>query len=352
MKQDKAAKSVRIWLIFGLIMVFLQILIGGVTRLTGSGLSITEWEVVLGILPPMNAAEWNAAFHKYQQIDQFKLVNSQMSLSEFKYIFFWEWFHRLWARLMGFVFLIPLIYFVIRGKIAKHQILRYSVLLFLGGLAGLVGWLMVMSGMKEDKVLVNPLNLMIHLIVASAIFIYLFRLILEDTYPKYIVRYDHKARRLSSILLGLVIFQIALGGIVAGSVAALSSTTWPLMNGSFIPGNLGIHLPFNDFLHDNNVTIQFAHRMVAYLITLYAVYYFWSTRDVLTKPIFHTYRFLMILVVFIQVILGILTVINSKGAVPVGLGVMHQLVAFILLNIVVGLHYFVKYRAISISSIR
>ncbi|HZH67881.1 MAG TPA: COX15/CtaA family protein [Chitinophagales bacterium] len=352
MNQKRAAKSVRVWLIVGLVMVFLQILIGGVTRLTGSGLSITEWNVVLGIFPPMNAAEWNEAFHKYQQIDQYKLVNSQMSLSEFKYIFFWEWFHRLWARAMGFVFLIPLIYFVIRGRIAKHHILRYSVLLFLGGLAGVVGWLMVMSGMQDDKVLVNPLNLMVHLIVASAIFIYLFRLILEDTYPKHIVRYDRSARRLSSILLGLVILQIALGGIVAGSVAALSSTTWPLMNGSFIPSGLGIHLPYNDFMYENNITIQFTHRMVAYLITIYAVYYFWKTREVLAKPIFHTYRYLMIVVVFVQVVLGILTILNSKGAVPVGLGVMHQLVAFILLNIVVGLHYFVKYRAISMSSVR
>ncbi len=347
MTKKQAPKAVRIWLMIGLVMVFLQILIGGVTRLTGSGLSITEWNVIMGTFPPLNAEQWNEAFHKYQQFDQFKLVNSQMDISEFKNIFFWEWFHRLWARAMGFVFLFPMIYFIIKGQIAKNQIVRYGILLILGGLAGVVGWLMVISGLKENTVLVNPINLMSHLLVASAIFIYLFRLLLEDTYPKYKLKYDKRARLLTTALLVLIVVQIAMGGIVAGSQAALNATTWPLMNGAFIPDNLGIHIPFENYVHENNITIQFTHRMIAYFIFFFVIYYFWKTRHTLARSLFHIFRYLLLVTVATQLLLGIFTVIYSKGSVPVGWGVMHQLGAFVLLTITVGLHYFVKYRALS-----
>ena len=352
MANQSAAKSVRIWLIIGLVMVFVQVLLGGVTRLTGSGLSITEWNVVMGSLPPMNANEWNEVFAKYQQFDQFKLVNSQMNLEEFKSIFFWEWVHRLWARSMGFVFILPFIYFILKGIIAKNQIWRYSILMILGGLAGVVGWIMVASGLKEDMVLVNPVKLMLHLLVACSIFMYLFRLLLEDTYPKERKRFDASVRRLTTLLIVLVVIQISFGGLVAGSKAALNWTTWPLMNGSFIPEHLGFHHPFSEHVPEINITLQFIHRMMAYVITIFAVFFYWRSRNTLAQSNFHVYRNLMLLVVFVQVLLGILTVINSKGSVPVAYGVMHQLMAFILLNITIGLHYFVKHRAISSSSLR
>ncbi|HUH73427.1 MAG TPA: COX15/CtaA family protein [Chitinophagales bacterium] len=352
MANQQAAKSVRIWLIIGLVMVFVQILIGGITRLTGSGLSITEWNVIMGTLPPMNADQWQEVFVKYQQFGQYKLVNSQMSLAEFKFIFFWEWFHRLWARSMGFVFLLPLIYFVLKGTIARNQILRYSVLLFLGGLAGFVGWIMVASGLKDDMVFVNPVKLMLHLLVASAIFMYLFRILLEDTYPKERKRFDTSIRNLTTIFVVLVLIQISFGGLVAGSRAALNCTTWPLMNGSFIPEHVGIYQPFSEHIPENNITLQFIHRMIAYGLTIFAVYFYWKSRNTLAQPIFHTFRHLMIVVVFIQVTLGVLTIINSKGSVPVSWGVLHQIMAFVLLNITIGLHYFVKYKSISTSSLR
>ena len=352
MANQQAAKSVRIWLIVGLVMVFVQVLLGGITRLTGSGLSITEWDVIMGALPPMNIDQWQEVFTKYQQFGQFKLVNSQMTLAEFKSIFFWEWFHRLWARSMGFVFILPLIYFVIKGTIAKNQILRYSVLMFLGGLAGLVGWIMVSSGLKDDMVLVNPIKLMLHLLVACSIFMYLFRLLLEDTYPKERKRYNTSIRNLTTIFVVLVVIQISFGGLVAGSKAALNCTTWPLMNGSFIPEHAGFYLPFSDHIPENNITLQFIHRMIAYAITLFSVFFYWKSRNTLAQPIFHLYRNLILVAVLIQVTLGILTIINSEGSVPVIWGVMHQLMAFILLNITVGLHYFVKYRAISSYSLR
>ncbi len=352
MANQPAAKSVRIWLIIGLIMVFVQILIGGITRLTGSGLSITEWSIIMGTLPPMNAEQWQEVFVKYQQFGQYKLVNSQMNLAEFKSIFFWEWFHRLWARSMGFVFILPFIYFIIKGKIAKNQIWRYSVLMILGGLAGLVGWIMVASGLKDDMVLVNPVKLMLHLLVASSIFMYLFRILLEDTYPKERKRYDTIIRNWTTIFLVLVVIQISFGALVAGSKAALSCTTWPLMNGSFIPEHLGFHHPFSEHIFEINITLQFIHRMIAYFITIFAVFFYWKSRNTLAQYQFHLFRHLALIAVFIQVVLGILTLINSKGSVPVGLGVLHQMMAFILLNITIGLHYFVKYKAISTSSLR
>jgi cytochrome c oxidase assembly protein subunit 15 len=348
----KAHPAVRAWLITGLVMVFIQILLGGITRLTGSGLSITEWSVIMGTLPPLNAADWQEAFAKYQQIDQYKLVNSNMTMGEFKYIFFWEWFHRLWARTMGFVFLLPLLFFWAKGIVKTPQVPRYGVLLILGGMAGLMGWVMVASGLEEDMVLVNPFKLMGHLLIACSIFMYLFRLILEDTLPKERSRFDQGMRRIITVFMVLVVVQIAFGGLVAGSKAALNCTTWPLMNGSFIPEGLGFETPFKDHIAQNNITLQFVHRMMAYGLLMLGVWLYWKSRLTLAQPVFHYYRHAMIVVLTLQVVLGILTVINSKGAVPVGLGVVHQFVAFFLLNILVGLHYLVKYRAISTSGIR
>lgn len=345
----QAHPAVRVWLITGLVMVFIQILLGGITRLTGSGLSITEWNVILGTLPPMNAGQWEEAFAKYREIDQYKLVNTGMSLSEFKFIFFWEWFHRLWARLMGFVFLLPLLFFWVRGYISSGQVPRYAVLLILGGMAGAMGWIMVASGLQEDMVLVNPVKLMGHLLIACSIFMYLFRLILEDTWPKERKRFDTSARFWITGLLILLILQIAMGGLVAGSKAALNCTTWPLMNGSFIPEGLGIALPFKDHVGTNNITLQFVHRMMAYLLFVAGIIFYIRSAKVLAQPLFHFFRHLMLITLITQVVLGIVTVMNSKGAVPVSWGVIHQLVAFVLLNIMTGLHYFVKYRSISYS---
>jgi heme a synthase len=348
----QAHPAVKAWLITGLVMVFIQILLGGITRLTGSGLSITEWNVIMGTLPPLNDAAWQEAFAKYQQIDQYKLVNSNMTMSEFKYIFFWEWFHRLWARMMGFVFLLPLLLFWAKGFIKTAELPRYGVLLILGGMAGLMGWIMVASGLQEDMVLVSPVKLMGHLLIACSIFMYLFRLILEDTMPKERRRFDSKARFLIGMLMLLVVVQIALGGLVAGSKAALNCTTWPLMNGSFIPEGLGFATPFHEHIAQNNITLQFMHRMMAYGLLLYGLWLYFHLSSTLAKPVFHVYRHLMVAVLALQVLLGVLTVVNSKGAVPVSWGVIHQFVAFFLLNILVGMHYLVKYRAIATGSIR
>jgi cytochrome c oxidase assembly protein subunit 15 len=253
---------------------------------------------------------------------------------------------------MGFVFLLPLLYFWIRGIINHQQVPRYGVLLILGGLAGVMGWIMVASGLEEDMVLVNPVKLMGHLLIACTIFMYLFRLILEDTLPKIRVRYDAGLRRWFFLFMILIVVQIGLGALVAGSKAALNCTTWPLMNGSLIPEGLGIVLPLHEHVAQNNITLQFIHRMFAYGLFLFGLWLYFRSSKTLVQPVFHTFRHLMLGVLLLQVLLGILTVVNSLGKVPVGWGVSHQLTAFVLLNLSVGLHYLIKYRAISTSSLR
>ena len=175
MDEAKRKKTLGIWFIIGVGMLLGQIILGGITRLTGSGLSITEWKAILGFLPPLNEQDWNLAFIKYQQFDQFKLVNTSMTITEFKWIFFWEWFHRLWARLIALAAIIPLIYFIIKKIVFKEDIIKILIAILLGAVAGTVGWIMVQSGLKENTVLVNPVNLMSHILVATLIVAYVFR---------------------------------------------------------------------------------------------------------------------------------------------------------------------------------
>ncbi len=164
---ERSARPIAIWLLVGVGMIIIQVLLGGITRLTGSGLSITEWKPIMGALPPMNEHDWNIAFEKYKQIAQFKYLNSYFTLHDFKFIFFWEWFHRLWARLIGVVFLIPFIIFLIQKRFKKEMIRPMIILFLLGALQGLVGWIMVKSGLEDSEALyVSHYKLAIHFILA------------------------------------------------------------------------------------------------------------------------------------------------------------------------------------------
>ncbi|MDB5226051.1 MAG: heme synthase [Bacteroidota bacterium] len=343
---SKNKKIIAIWLIVGVAMVLVQIMLGGITRLTGSGLSITEWGAILGAVPPMNHEQWITAFEKYKQFDQYKLVNTAMTLQQFKGIFFWEFMHRNWARLMSIVFLVPLIYFLWKKLLAINELPKILVIVFLGALEGLMGWIMVASGLEQNKVLVNPVKLMGHLMIASIILAYTLRLSLEYLYPKQHHPYDKTARNFTRILLLLVFTQIAFGALMAGSKAALNCTTFPLMNGSYIPPNLGFHQPWQDFIYENNMTFQFLHRNMAYLIFLFVVFFFFKTKNTAAQFEFHRTRWFLLIMVVIQALLGIFTLINSEGKVPVVLGVAHQLGAFLLLIFSVEAHYFVKYKSL------
>lgn len=343
--ETKHQKIIGIWLITGVAMVLVQILLGGITRLTGSGLSITEWNAILGAIPPMNHDQWVQAFDKYKQFDQFKLVNTSMTLDQFKHIFFWEFFHRNWARFMSLVFLVPLAYFLWKKFLTITEVPRILVIVVLGALEGLMGWIMVASGLEQNKVLVNPVKLMGHLLIAACILSYTLRLGLEYLYPKQHAPYDRKARRLTVALLVLVFLQIGLGALMAGSKAALNCTTFPLMNGSYLPPVLGFSKPWEEHIHENNMMLQFLHRNMAYFIFIFVNFIFYRTKHVAASFEFHRTRWLLLAAVSLQVILGILTLLYSRGEVPVVLGVLHQMGAFLLLIFAVEAHYFVKWRA-------
>ena len=339
MTEAKRKKILGIWFIIGVGMLLGQIILGGITRLTGSGLSITEWKAILGFLPPLNEQDWNSAFIKYQQFGQYKLQNTAMTLSQFKTIYFWEWFHRLWARWIALAAVLPLLYFIFKKMVFKEDIIKILIAIALGAIAGTVGWIMVQSGLNQDSVMVKPANLMSHILVATIIVAYVLRVGLEYLYPKQHLPFASQKRILFTILIVLVFIQIAVGSLVAGSKAALVSTTWPLMNGSYFPKYFGIEEV------DLKLLLQFIHRNIAYLIFFYVIFIFFFTKNVSAQFQFHRTRWLLLTMIIVQLLLGIFTLIYSTGKVPVTLGVLHQLGAFLLLIFSIEGHYFIKYRA-------
>ena len=345
MDELKRKKILGIWFMIGVGMLLGQIILGGITRLTGSGLSITEWKAILGALPPMNEQDWNLAFIKYQQYGQFKLLNTSMTIAEFKHIYFWEWFHRLWARTLLIAAVLPLLYFIYKKIVLKADIIKILIAIALGAVAGTVGWIMVQSGLKQNTVLVNPVNLMSHILVATLIVAYVLRVGLEYLYPKQDAEFDKNNRILFLVLIVLVFIQIGLGSLVAGSKAALISTSWPLMNGHYYPTEINFASQDN-YEFSVKLLLQFLHRNVAYFIFFYMIFLFFKTRNTAAQFQFHRTRWLLLGMVLLQVLLGILTLMYSQGKVPIILGVCHQLGAFLLLIFSIEAHYFIKYRAI------
>jgi cytochrome c oxidase assembly protein subunit 15 len=345
-------KMITFWLGLGITMIFFQVVIGGITRLTGSGLSITKWEIVLGTLPPMNEKAWEIAFNEYKETPQYKKINEGMKMKDFKFIYFWEYFHRLWARTMGFVFIIPFLYFLKKGWIDSFLLKRLITVIFLAALVASFGWIMVASGLIE-RPWVNAYKLTLHLSLALLLYAYLFWTFLL-TFP----RFPHLInivgiKRWTIYLLVILALQIILGGIVSGAKAALFYPTWPDMNGQYLPDLLlqkGSLHPDHFIYYDKNpyfsAWLQFLHRNVAYLLTfsiLTFVFTYWKK----VKNIAYR-RYLMILVTLLitQVLLGIFTLKGSVYQIPVNLGVAHQAVALLLLTTMLLLLFSVKERKV------
>lgn len=328
-------KVVRLWLLIGCVMIIVQVALGGITRLTGSGLSITEWAPIMGWIPPMNHEQWLTAFEKYQATPQFHLLNEDMDLAGFKFIFFWEYFHRVWARLIGFVFFLPFCYFLYKKYFDKALGRRMIGLFVLGGLQGLVGWLMVSTGLK-DRPWVSPFSLSSHLLLA--LFTYCFLLWTYWQTEGVVVRANPNSSKLIvNLLLLLTGIQIMLGGFTAGSHAALNFNTWPDMNGSFVPSSLyNEQLSFWKQFLENNTWIQFVHRSTAYLLTLFVIAYWWMNRKTTSSKLLLN---ALPIVILIQVLLGITTILLSVGKIPLFWAELHQLVAVVLLSIVLRLRY-------------
>ncbi len=336
-------KWVRAWLILGCVLVFFQVVIGGITRISGSGLSITKWEIVTGTLPPMNAADWNAEFDLYKETPQYKKINDGMSMSEFKFIYFWEYFHRLWARGMGFAFLFPFLFFLWKKRIDGRIIRLLAFVIVSAILAASMGWIMVASGLIE-RPWVNAYKLAIHLSVAFLTYGFLLWTSFVSFWPKRTMqcRISSGFKRMVKIFFTLLVIQLFFGGVMSGMKAGLVFPTWPDMMGSYIPSEIfdasnWSYDSFNNYDKNSFVPalMHFIHRGLAYILFCFGIFLFIRSRK--EHHVFKTPMLIFLVLLFSQVALGILTVINSVGTIPLLLGVLHQAFALLLLSIVLYL---------------
>lgn len=341
MLNKKSVKSIGLWLVVGIIMIMVQIILGGVTRLTGSGLSITEWKPLLGAIPPLNETDWELAFQKYQEIAQFKHLNSHFSLSDFKFIYFWEWFHRLWGRLLGIVFLIPFVIFWVKGYFTKNMIWPLVILFILGGLQGLIGWIMVQSGLNNEDLYVSHIRLSIHFIAALVLLVYTFWFALRLLVPDSKIDTSRHLRNFAIIITGILITQLIYGAFMAGLKAGVFAPTWPDINGKAVPPGLstvnGKEVSLLVAFINNPIAVHFIHRNLAYLLTILIFVWTFKAWKEKSDTLFNTLKLLPAILVLVQVFLGILSTLTSVKAVPQGWGVfewnaqLHQITGILLL---------------------
>ncbi len=343
LQQQRSQRQIAYWLLIGVGMIIIQVLLGGITRLTESGLSITEWKPITGTLPPLNDAAWQIEFDKYKGTDQFKYVHQHFTLSEFKFIFFWEWFHRTWARLMGLVFLIGFVYFLASKKFEKRMIKPMIILFILGGLQGFIGWFMVKSGLVPEKYFVGHVELTTHFIAALGLLSYTlwFALSLITHEGQKVI--DTKLKHFLLLILGILFLQLIYGAFMAGLRAAITAPTWPDINGSMLPASMTELSPFIKNLVANPIAIHFIHRGLAYLLMILIAVWWYRSRAVVNKRLFSRLRITVMLLVLLQVLLGVLTVLNATYPDRlVVLGVSHQFIAMILLMVMVSLLFIVR----------
>ncbi len=322
------------WLWSVAALVFLMVFVGGATRLTESGLSITEWKPITGVIPPLTHAGWVEAFDKYKQIPQYAALFPNMDLGGFQTIFLWEWTHRLIGRLLGFALLIPMIVFWARGMLSTRLKLQMLGIFALGGLQGFVGWWMVSSGLT-GRVEVAQERLAIHLLLASITLTALVWLASSQRRtPSVIERVPSTLRNLATVLVLLVLAQIAMGGLVAGLRAGQAYNTWPLMNGHFIPpaADLGLLTPVWRNLLDNLTMVQFQHRMTAYALFGLAIFQVVWTLRVMPGTSVARRSIALACLVTAQATIGIITLVL---VVPIWAGLLHQAFAMVVLAMAV-----------------
>ena len=346
-KESSRTKAVAVWLMIGVGMLIIQILLGGVTRLTGSGLSITEWNVITGTLPPLNEQKWIEEFNKYKQTTQFLLLNSDFTLQDFKSIFFWEWIHRFWARLIGVVFAIPFIIFLFQKRFKEEMIKPLIILFLLGALQGAVGWIMVASGLTGDAIYVKPTRLMLHFVLALGLLCYTFWFALQLLVPREQRIVNRSLKKFTWAIIAVLVLQLAFGALMAGHKAATAAPTWPDINGSFIPGKMFSPDGILNLI-ENRITIHFFHRSLAYILLLLVIIWTWKAIKISSSKLFLKTRWTPLLLVTIQVILGVLSVLTSVQIVPNHWGAFewlaefHQLIAMFLLLSLVWMAYLIK----------
>ena len=321
-------KQVVGWLVVCGILVFCMIIVGGATRLTHSGLSIVEWEPIVGTIPPLNDTDWNQVFDEYKGSPEYQLINFGMSLDEFKVIFWWEYFHRLLGRLIGFVFFVPFLFFLLTRRLNAELTGRLLGIFALGGLQGGMGWYMVASGLVDEPN-VSQYRLTAHLGIAFLIFGAITWTAMSVLYPsKTNLSVPVRSMYKTSVAVSATLFLMVLsGGFVAGLQAGLIYNTFPLMGNSFIPPNLFALTPFWTNFFDNMTTVQFDHRIIAYILAI-MIPIFWfklRRRDVSNRT--KTLSNLLLGLLALQIALGITTLIYH---VPTVLGVAHQAIGSLL----------------------
>lgn len=330
------SRAVATWLFSLYLMVFAMVIVGGATRLTGSGLSMVEWQPLMGVLPPLSESDWIEAFQKYQRSPQYQLVNHWMALSDFKRIFVWEYAHRLLGRLIGVVFLVPWLFFLIRRRLDRPLAWKTFVAFLLGGAQGLLGWLMVKSGLVDDPA-VSHYRLAAHLVLALVVGHYLLWLFLDVRRPIASRSPAQPRSRLNAptwSFIGLLALQIVFGALMAGKHAGLVAATFPDMNGEWIPSTFWSIEPWWRDLLENPMSIHFLHRLLGAAVTLSAVgLAYWAHRCARTRSERSLAWFLAGLTL-LQFFLGVLVVI---WFVPLHAAIAHQTCAFIILSVAVAL---------------
>ncbi|MCW3114953.1 MAG: heme synthase [Segetibacter sp.] len=343
MQQQRSTRIVANWIFVGVAMLIIQVLLGGITRLTGSGLSITEWKPMMGAMPPMSETEWQQAFDKYQQIAQYKYLNTHFTLSNFKFIFFWEWFHRLWARLIGLAFLIPFIYFIVKKYFKSWMLVPLIILFLLGGLQGAIGWIMVQSGLNDNDLYVSHIRLAVHFMAAMILISYalIFGLKLSIEPSQRIA--ETRLLNGAIIITALVFIQLIFGAFMAGLKAANSAPTWPDINGMIVPEGI-----FSGFFHNivyNKIGVHFIHRTLAYLIALFILIWWFTARSISYSKAFNYAKNSALFLVIAQIALGVFTVLSSPKIIAGKFGLfewlaeLHQLTGMLLLLTMVAVVY-------------
>lgn len=327
-------------------MLLIQVVLGGITRLTGSGLSITEWNVITGTLPPLNETRWVEEFNKYKQTPQYQLLNTDFTLGDFKFIFFWEWLHRFWARLIGVVFIVGFVYMVSKKRLKKSMEKPLLILFLLGALQGAIGWIMVASGLTGDAVYVKPTRLALHFTFALALICYAYWFALVLLVPQNQKVPARSVRNWSWIIMVLLFFQLIYGALMAGHRAATAAPDWPTINGMMIPDSMLSESPLLLDLIENKITIHFIHRGLAYLLfAATLVLTIKQYRISRVSSALRKVRTIPFILVCLQMVLGIVAVLTSPGIVPNHWGTfewmaqLHQVVAMLFLLSLITILY-------------
>ncbi|WP_181319757.1 COX15/CtaA family protein [Nitrosovibrio sp. Nv4] len=322
-------KPIAIWLLACCALVFAMVVVGGVTRLTHSGLSIVEWQPIVGTMPPLSQSDWDELFEKYHQTPQYKKINLGMSLDEFKSIFWWEYFHRLLGRVIGLAFFIPFLYFIAKKAIDRPLGLKLAGIFLLGGLQGGMGWYMVKSGLVDNPH-VSQYRLTAHLGLAFAIYAAMFWVAMDLLYPSGISLANsglRSLRRFSIALTSLIFVMILSGGFVAGIQAGLAYNTFPLMDGHIVPPELFMLEPWYRNFFDNMTTVQFDHRLIAWTLAILVPIFWYKSRSLPLDGSARLACSLLLIMLAVQISLGISTLLL---VVPLKLAAAHQAGAVLL----------------------